>query len=561
MPGFKSDTPNTNKQKSYQNGPKLLEAAVRAHKIGDIKNAESLYLNSINSGFEHEVAFSNLGVIYKTTNRKEKAIAMYERAIAKNPSFAEGYSNLGNLYRDVGKLDKALAATLQSLELKPANPEALLNLGAIYKDLGNIDQALVATLKSLELKPNNSTAYMNLGGIYKSLGNLDQALASTLKSLELKPEESQALCKLGLIRMALGQTKEARKILYMSIERNNQEYEAYHALSTMLETKKDAEEVMKLMGSVKTSDLAPQTRALAEFAVSNCLHKLQNYELASKHLRLANKSKLTAFPADTDTLLHQIKAGASNIELIKEANIEADSGKERIFITGMPRSGTTLLETILSMNAEIKDLGESRSMENAISKMQKQKEQKYKLQNLNELYSEMEPFDESKYRYTTDKYLYNFIHINWIAVHMPAAKIIHCRRNAMDNILSIFRSNLMGGTNNYTASLEDSVNVLIAHEKAMQIHKKNHPSKIFTFDYDQFVNFPEDNLRKLLIWLDLDFDYNYLHPEKSTRSINTASVMQARRRINNKSVGGWKNYEKLLQPALRLLQKNGIPVE
>ena len=149
MPGFKSDTPNTNKQKSYQNGPKLLEAAVRAHKIGDIKNAESLYLNSINSGFEHEVAFSNLGVIYKTTNRKEKAIAMYERAIAKNPSFAEGYSNLGNLYRDVGKLDKALAATLQSLELKPANPEALLNLGAIYKDLGNIDQALVATLKSL----------------------------------------------------------------------------------------------------------------------------------------------------------------------------------------------------------------------------------------------------------------------------------------------------------------------------------------------------------------------------------------------------------------------------
>ena len=172
---------------------------------------------------------------------------------------------------------------------------------------------------------------MNLGGIYKSLGNLDQALASTLKSLELKPEESQALCKLGLIRMALGQTKEARKILYMSIERNNQEYEAYHALSTMLETKKDAEEVMKLMGSVKTSDLAPQTRALTEFAVSNCLHKLQNHELASKHLRLANKSKLTAFPADADTLLHQIKAGASNIELIKEANIEADSGKENIY--------------------------------------------------------------------------------------------------------------------------------------------------------------------------------------------------------------------------------------
>ena len=100
----------------------------------------------------------------------------------------------------------------------------------------------------------------------------------------------------------------------------------------------------------------------------------------------------------------------------------------------MPRSGSTLLETILSMNPEIKDLGESSSLRKAIAKIQKQKESNPTCPSLDETYSQMEPIDNSKYKYTTDKNLYNFTWINYIASLMPAAKIIHCRRNPMDNI-------------------------------------------------------------------------------------------------------------------------------
>ena len=124
----------------------------------------------------------------------------------------------------------------------------------------------------------------------------------------------------------------------------------------------------------------------------------------------------------------------------------------------------------------------------------------------------------------------------------------------------MYRSNLMAG-NNYTSNLEDAAKVLVSQEKAMQIQKKRCPEKIFTFDYDQFVNAPEINLRKLLEWLDLEFENNYLHPEKSTRNVNTASVMQARKPISNKSVGGWKKYKNLLEPALRNFQENGINIE
>ena len=132
-----------------------------------------------------------------------------------------------------------------------------------------------------------------------------------------------------------------------------------------------------------------------------------------------------------------------------------NNGSGRIFIVGMPRSGSTLLETTLGMNPEIKSLGETRSLGKAIEAIKQQPEILFKGESLDKIYSQMEPFDSNKYQYTTDKQLYNFINLNWIIAHMPKSKIIHCRRNPVDNILSIYRSNLTAG-NSYTTNLEDS---------------------------------------------------------------------------------------------------------
>ena len=122
-----------------------------------------------------------------------------------------------------------------------------MNLGNIYKDLGESDQALNSMLKSLRLKPNNSDSLINLAEIYIDIGNFDKAIASIHQALKLKPDDSRALCKQGRIKMALGQMISAKKDLLKSIDLNNQEYEAYYALSTMLDTREEAEE--KLLGS------------------------------------------------------------------------------------------------------------------------------------------------------------------------------------------------------------------------------------------------------------------------------------------------------------------------
>ena len=528
--------------------------------LGNLDQALASTLKSLELTPDNPDALINLGGIYKNLGNLDQALASTLKSLELKPDNPDALINLGGIYKDLGNLDQALTSTLKSLELKPDNPDAHMNLGGIYKDLGNLDQALASTLKSLELKPDNPDALINLGGIYQDLGNLDQALASTLKSLELKPEGSKALCKLGLIKMALGQTEEAKRDLLISIQRNDQECEAYHALSIMLETIEEAEEVIDLMRLVKTSALTPQARAFKEFALSNCFHKINKYDIASQHLKMANEFKSTVQPSNVNILLQEIALSTSRFEAVKKTDIYADIGKRKIFIVGMPRSGSTLLETILSINPEIKDLGESRFLGKAIAKIQQQKKSNSFPQDLDEAYSQMLPFDDNKFTYTTDKNLYNYINISFIAYHMPAAKIIHCRRNPMDNILSMLRSNLKAGSS-YTSTIEDSAKVLIAQEQAMQIQKERHSENIFTFDYDKFVNAPEASLRKLLGWLDLEFDESYLHPEKSTRNVNTASVMQARKPISNKSVGGWKNYKKLLEPALRILQENGVNIE
>ena len=252
MAGFGTNDQTSNKPKNSKAGAKALESAVAAHKAGDIEKAETLYVKAISLGFHHEIAFSNLGVIYRYTDRHKEAVEAYRKAISISPRFTDAYLNISSLLIELGNLDQALDSTLKylnlqpdcadgllnlgiihkglgnlnqaldathkSLQLKPNNPEAHMNLGCIFKDLGKLDQAIASTLKSLQLKPDNPTTYMNLGDIYKDLGNLDQAIASTLKSLQLKPDNPEAHMNLGSLYKDLGNLDQALEATLKSLQ-------------------------------------------------------------------------------------------------------------------------------------------------------------------------------------------------------------------------------------------------------------------------------------------------------------------------------------------------------
>ena len=135
---------------------------------------------------------------------------------------------------------------------------------------------------------------------------------------------------------------------------------------------------------------------------------------------------------------------------------------------------------------------------------------------------------------------------------MPNAKIIHCYRNPLDNILSIYRANF-SRENNYSSSLVDCTKVYLDQEEIMSKYKNKFRPKIYDLNYDLLVNNPDKQIKSLISWLGWKWDDPYLLPHLNPRSVLTASKVQVRSPINSKSIGGWKNYEEMLKPAIEIL--------
>ena len=223
---------------------------------------------------------------------------------------------------------------------------------------------------------------------------------------------------------------------------------------------------------------------------------------------------------------------------------------QNIFIVGMPRSGSTLLESIISMNNDVFDLGEVHILEESYL----EKKQVHQGLTLAELYWNKVTQYNSKLKITTNKMLYNYQYTGIIASQIPNALIIHCYRNPLDNILSIYRANFASG-NTYSSSLTDCTKVYIDQDEIMTEYKSKYKYKIYDMDYDSLVTNPDQEIKSLISWLGWKWDELYLYPHLNPRSVSTASSVQVRSPINKKSVGGWKNYEVMLQPAIELLTK------
>lgn len=669
----------------------LMQKAVALHKSGRLSDAEQLYIRALDSGLHHEALFSNLGVIYKSTNRYDLAIDIYERAISLNPGFADAYANLGNLLLELGQADRALTMTLKSIELDPSlanayvilsyiyrqkglladalsaahkairldpqlaegfvsvgiilqeecnyedalvatqkaailNPrlfEAHINLAIIYKSQGRLSQALTCVIRSLELRPDSldaniiaadlhkeegkydqaseyarraitsnpqsgdaylslaiiykeqglldkareacsksislnpdlSAAHLNLGIILKQQGLLDEALSSVQTALELAPDCPKTLCAIGVIQQSLGALRIARQYLNASLRREPVNASAIYALSRDIETADHARSLLQQARHIHRDRLMPADSSMLDFALSNCYHKIGDFAESAKYLSAANCTKLILKPSEACLYLKSI-ANCSAIGGGLSVDTE-DDGRGRIFIVGMPRCGSTLLETVLSINPCIVDLGETPAMPHAIAKYMHIGKGADCSVSLSQLYDSFTQTTTASAEYTTDKNLYNFQFCSIIASALPAAKIIHCVRYPLDNILSMFRANLMTG-NNYTSDLSDASYLYIAQHEVMRECKESFPASVYTFEYDSFVRAPRETLGPLLDWLGLEWSDAYLCPEKNTRRINTASAIQSRRPIYRSSLSGWRKYAEMLEPARKILSEGGL---
>ncbi len=213
----------------------------------------------------------------------------------------------------------------------------------------------------------------------------------------------------------------------------------------------------------------------------------------------------------------------------------------------MFRSGSTLLESILSMNNDIYALDEINFLEESFVEW-KRSDQGL---GLDELYWE-KVHKKTQLNIVTNKWLYNYQYAGIIVNNIINAKIIHCYRNPLDNILSIYRAHFVKGSE-YSSSLADCAKVYLDQDKIMTEYKNRFRSKIYDLNYDSLVGDTNTEVKSLISWLGWKWDDSYLSPHLNSRSVSTASNVQVRSPINSKSIGGWRNYKDMLKPAIEIL--------
>jgi len=392
--------------------------------------------------------------------------------------------------------------------------------------------------------------FLNSGEILKDLGRLEEAEIWIRRAISLKPDYTIAHNNLGNILRAKNKLKEAESCYCKAIKLNPDYTKAYYNLSTL--TSLDVNKIWqkKLFSESFLKNKSKNDQFNIFFARANILHKRKNYKESAKCLVIANKLKILLHPSNSDSLIKKsklllIESNKATLNLKKQKN-----NLQSIFIVGMPRSGTTLAESIISMNSKVLDLGEINAFERSF------KEWKEKKGNVELVDLYMQRINKKFKSYiTTNKWLYNYQYAGIISSQIPNSKIIHCYRNPLDNILSIYRTNF-AKDNEYSSSLIDCAIIYLDHKKVMNEYKKRFPENIYNLNYDLLVKNPSKEIKSLINWLGWKWNKAYLNPHLSKRSVFTASDVQIRSKINSKSIGGWKDYKEMLKPAIKIITQD-----
>ncbi|MDC3137836.1 sulfotransferase, partial [Prochlorococcus sp. AH-716-I19] len=423
------------------------------------------------------------------------------------------------------------------------------NYGIFLNEIGKHKEAELEIKKAISLNPEYANAYYNLAVLYIGQGNFEKAELELKKTIKLKSDFAIAHYNLGFILKDQGKLKEAETHTQKALEVDDQFTDAYLSLSTMQTSNTSQKWHNQLFSESLLKNKNNRELVNIFFARSNIFHRKGKYEESAENLITANNIKLRIYKSEANLLIDKTKKLKISSENYERNNQEFKNYPMSIFIVGLPRCGSTLIESIISLNSKVRDLGEV----NILEKSYREYKQSEKKINLSEIYWKKLEITDNKTT-TTNKWLFNYQYAGIIAKAIPNAKIIHCYRNPLDNILSTYRAHFATG-NNFSSSLVDSAEVYSDQDEIMQTYKKEFKNHIYSLNYDELVTHPSKEIKSLIRWLGWNWNDLYLSPHLNNRKVSTRSNVQVRSPINTKSLGGWKNYKEMLRPAMEIITK------
>jgi tetratricopeptide (TPR) repeat protein len=538
---------------------------------------------------------NNLANTMKRLGLAAEAEKRWNAALALKPDYAEAYSNLSNLLNDEGAYDRAESMARRAIELSPRLADAYINLAAActvrhrhadalrvldallaiapaharalaaraltLKELDRLDEAREAANRAALQAPETPEAHNAIGQVFQAMGEFDPALAAYDRAAGLPgPAQMDAIANRGALFVEFGRKDEAARAL-------EQAARAFPNAPGILFSRTDLKRfergdplIVQMEGLLAREGISLADRATLHFGLGKAFLDIGDSEQAFHHYNEGNRLKRSTFAYDADAnerWMANIAEVFSPALLAAKADMGARSDLP-VFVVGMPRSGTTLLEQVLASHQMVHGAGELRRLQALVDGLETfpavapglSAEQ---LRPLGEAYLAFIKPMASGCRRVVDKMPSNFLHAGLIRLVLPDARIIHCRRDPVDTCLSCY-TKLFAGEQAFAYHQVELGRFHCAYQKLMAHWRAILPASHFLeVDYEAVVNDLEREARRMLEFLRLPWDERVLRFHETERPVRTASVNQVRQPIYRTSAGRWRKHAAHLQPLLAAL--------
>ena len=548
---------------------------VVAHQTGRHDFAVELISRAIKQNRQNAAYYCNLGVALKQQGKLEPAIAAYRQAIAVKPDYAEAHSNLGAALHDQGKLDEAVAACRRAIDIKPDFAEAHSNLGNALKDQGKFDEAIAAFRQAIRIKPGLVEAHSNLGIALRAQGKVDETVVACRQAIALKPNFADAHYNLALALMALGRLSESRDAAEQAVHLAPRNAEYRRLLGDVMRfVAGDPHLAAMEQLAQESASLSIEDRIRLHFALGKAYEDVGRHAEAFRQWLNGNALKrrqLVYNEAATLRALDRTRAVFTS-ELIRTWQKVGQPSSVPVFIFGMPRSGSTLVEQILASHPQVFGGGELTHFERAIKGIRTTPggpasfpEQVLGMtdEDFHDLgvryLAEIEGLAPTAIR-IADKMPSNFVCAGLIHLALPNAAMIHTTRDPIDTCLSCFSKPFAEEKQSHTYDLAE-LGRYYRHYQALMAHwhRVLPAGRILDVRYEEVVADLEGQARRIVAHCGLDWDPRCLVFHQTERPVLTASASQVRQPIYNSSIGRWHVYKEFLAPLLAELGIAGPP--
>ncbi len=548
-------------EKNYAKKPERaqLDQVMKLYSSGLIQ--ESLdAVNTIIKEHPNEPTLFNIsGACYSAIGPMESAIKDFQKAINLKPDYAEAHYNLGVVFQKIAKLDDAFSSYEKALTINHAYPQAHNNQGMINLKRRELDIAVKSFEWAVAYNPNYVEAHNNLGAVFQELMMYEKAKEQYEKAISINPKFAQALNNLGASCEIFGLKDQALENYNKALVIDPSYSEAHRNISAIKKYKKNDPQISQIESLYSMTNVNLSDKRNLCFALAKVHEDLSDNDQFFKFLNEGNqlrKKELNYSFSSSEKFHSYLLKAFQNPPEIVSAPLQKSSTLRPIFIVGMPRSGTTLVEQIIASHHAVHGAGELNNLKNIVTPIlvnhlnnNNKSISKEDISSIRQQYLDSLVQLNSQEKIVTDKMPINFRFIGFILSALPEAKIIHVKRDAMATCWSNYKHYFSSG-NGFTFNQEDLAKFFGLYSELMDFWHELFPNKIYDLSYEKLTENQKNETKKLLNYCDLEWDENCLEFHKNDRGIKTASASQVRQKIYQGSSEAWKKYERYLQPLI-----------